>query len=188
MTIKNDAWIAKMATEQNMISPFVNQQIRDGVISYGLSSLGYDLRLGTKFYRLKEGQKVFDPKNQDNYDWDIIDSIYPFVMYPNDYVLSYSIEKFAIPEDVLVLVIGKSTYARSGLLVNVTPGEPGWIGQWTLEISNPTKRPIKIYPNEGIAQCLFFQSDSPAQMPYNKKSGKYMHQSEVTLARIEKQD
>ena len=137
---------------------------------------------------MKDGHKIFDPKQQEAYDWDVIDSVYPLILYPNDYVLSYSIETFSIPEDVLVLVIGKSTYARSGLLVNVTPGEPGWVGQWTLEISNPTKRPIKIYPNEGIAQCLFFQSDAPAQMPYNKKNGKYMHQSGVTLARIEMQD
>ena len=129
MAIKNDAWITKMALEHNMIQPFVDRQVRGGVISYGVSSLGYDLRLGTKFYRLKDGYGVFDPKNQNEYDWDVIDSVYPLILNPNDYILSYSIETFAIPEDILVLVIGKSTYARSGLIVNVTPGEPGWVGQ-----------------------------------------------------------
>jgi dCTP deaminase len=186
MTIKNDKWIAEQSYLNKMINPFVNHQVRDGVISYGLSGLGYDLRLGSKFYVLKQGNALFDPKNQSDFDWDVITTEYPFIVHPNDYILSYSIETFSIPEDVLVLVIGKSTYARSGLLVNVTPGEPGWTGQWTLELSNPTKRPIKIYPNEGIAQCLFFQSDEVAQMPYNKKNGKYMNQSGVTLAKIDK--
>lgn len=185
MSIKNDKWISKMSQEHNMISPFVDHQERQNVISYGLSSLGYDLRLGTTFYYLKEGNKIFDPKAQTQYDWDVVQSEFPIVLKPNDYVLSYSYETFSLPEDILVLVIGKSTYARSGLIVNVTPGEPGWTGQWTLELSNPTKRPIKIYPHEGIAQCLFFQSDEISEIPYNKKSGKYMNQSGVTMARID---
>lgn len=175
-----------MAESKNMITPFVDHQERSGVISYGLSSAGYDIRLGTTFYHLKSGNSVFDPKSQTEYDWSVMKSEYPVILYPNDYVLSHSIETFNIPEDVLVLVIGKSTYARSGLIVNVTPGEPGWSGQWTLEFSNPTKRPIKIYPHEGIAQCLFFQSDEISDVPYNKKMGKYMNQTNVTIARVDK--
>lgn len=186
MSIKNDKWIAEQAYLHNMIHPFVNTQVRENVISYGLSGLGYDLRLGTKFYFLKNTLGVFDPKHPSESEWDVFTSNEPIVLQPNDYVLSHSIETFKLPEDVLVIVIGKSTYARSGLIVNVTPGEPGWEGQWTLEFSNPTKRPIKVYPNEGIAQCVFFQSEEPAEMPYNKKNGKYMHQSGVTIARIDK--
>jgi len=186
MAIKNDKWISRMAHEHNMITPFVDHQERHGVISYGLSSAGYDLRLGTTFYHLKESNQLFDPKQQTKNDWNVSESTYPVILFPNDYVLSYSVETFNIPEDILVLVIGKSTYARSGLIVNVTPGEPGWSGQWTLELSNPTKRPIQVYPNEGIAQCLFFQSDETTDMPYNKKGGKYMNQSGVTIARIDK--
>jgi len=186
MSLKSDKWIAKMSLEHDMIVPFVDKQIRNGVISYGLSSTGYDIRIGTTFMYLKRGNSVFDPKNQTDFDWDTVKSESPIVMHPNDYVLGYSMEYFNLPEDTMVLVTGKSTYARSGLIVNFTPGEPGWSGQWTIELSNPTHRPIKVYPGEGIAQCVFFQSDEMPHLPYNKKRGKYMMQTGITLAKIER--
>lgn len=185
MALRNDAWIEQMAMNHDMIRPFINHQVRNGVISYGLSSTGYDIRLGSRFLYLKRGQSVFDPKIQNQYDWDVIESHNPIILQPNDYVLGHSIEYFKLPEDTMVLVTGKSTYARSGLIVNFTPGEPGWEGEWTIELSNPTHRSVKVYPNEGIAQCIFLQANDVASIPYNKKQGKYMHQSGVTIAKIE---
>lgn len=184
MTLQVDSWIYKMATEHNMISPFISKTNEDGVISYGLSSAGYDVRLGSTFYRLKQGNKIIDPKANDEFDWDVIETNSPFILHPNEYVLGHSIETFTLPNDVMVLVVGKSTYARVGLLVNVTPGEPGWSGQWTLEFSNPTRRPIKLYPNEGVAQCLFYKSDRPCDVSYADKKGKYQLQSGVTLSKV----
>lgn len=185
MALRNDAWIKQMVEKRNMIEPFVEAQVRNGVISYGLSATGYDIRIGETFMFLKRGKTVFDPKHQTAYDWETVESSNPVILHPNDYVLGYSVEYFRLPEDVMVLVTGKSTYARSGLIVNFTPGEPGWEGQWTIELSNPTHRPIKVYPMEGIAQCIFLQSDTLPIMPYNKKQGKYMHQTGITLARTE---
>ena len=184
MSLQIDSWIRKMALEHNMITPFLSKSYEDGVISYGLSSSGYDIRLGSTFYRLKQGYKIVDPKNSDELDWDVIDTSLPYIIHPNDYVLGHSVETFNIPDDTMVLVIGKSTYARVGLIVNVTPGEPGWSGQWTLEFSNPTKRPIKLYPNEGIAQCVFFQSSSACDISYKSKNGKYQHQTGVTISKV----
>ena len=186
MAIKVDKWIKEMSENQQMkmISPFVDKTVEQNVISYGLSSAGYDIRLGTTFLRLKQGNKVVDPKQNDEQDWDVIETSYPYIIHPQDYVLGCSVETFRIPDDTMVLVIGKSTYARSGLMINVTPGEPGWEGQWTLEFSNPTRRPIKLYPNEGIAQCMFFQSNENCDISYKSKNGKYQSQTGVTLARI----
>lgn len=184
MALQVDSWIRKMAIDRNMISPFVDKTVEDGVISYGLSSSGYDVRLGTIFYRLKQGNTIIDPKYNNEYDWDVVVTNSPFILHPNEYVLGHSIETFSLPDDVMVLVVGKSTYARVGLLVNVTPGEPGWTGQWTLEFSNPTKRPIKLYPNEGIAQCIFFKSEQLCDVSYAAKKGKYQMQSGVTLSRV----
>lgn len=188
MTIKNDAWIRKMARKYNMISPFVDNQVRDGgVISYGTSSFGYDMRIGSQFkiFRQTIG-KMIRPKHIDESIFQTFDVSegHTLVLPPNSYALGYSVETFNIPDDILVLVIGKSTYARSGLIVNVTPGEPGWIGQWTIEIANATPLPIEVYPNEGIAQCIFFSGKRP-KITYAEKTGKYQNQKMITLPKIE---
>ncbi len=186
MTIKSDRWIRKMAEEHNMIEPFIGKQQRGGVISYGLSSYGYDMRVSDEFkiFSTSPYNTVVDPKNIDerifqHFKGDVC------VIPPNSYALCHSLEYFRLPSDVLVLVIGKSTYARAGIIVNVTPGEPGWEGQWTIEISNSTPLPAKIYANEGIAQCLFFQGDEVAETSYKDKAGKYMGQRGIVLPRVE---
>ena len=186
MTIKADRWIRRMAEEHGMIEPFVDKQKREGIISYGLSSYGYDMRVSDEFkiFSTSPYNTVVDPKSIDErivqrFKGDVC------IIPPNSYALCHSLEYFRSPKDVLVLVIGKSTYARAGIIVNVTPGEPGWEGQWTIEISNSTPLPAKIYANEGIAQCLFFQSDEDCETSYRDKSGKYMGQRGIVLPRVE---
>ncbi len=188
MSVKNDAWIRKMVRRHEMITPFVDKQVREnGVISYGVSSFGYDMRIGPNFkiFRQTIG-KMIRPKKIDEsilHTYNVPDN-QTLVLPPNSYALGYSIETFRIPEDILVLVIGKSTYARSGLIVNVTPGEPGWVGQWTIEIANATPLPIEVYPNEGIAQCVFFSGKRP-DISYADKFGKYQNQKLITLPIVE---
>jgi len=188
MSVKNDAWIRKMAAEREMISPFVPHQVRDnGVISYGVTSFGYDMRIAKSFKQyVSHPTAVINPKrmNPSIFKSTIVKEGDVYQIPPYSYVLGHSVEYFRIPENILVLVIGKSTYARAGLIVNVTPGEPGWIGQWTIELSNPTPLPIEIYPNEGIAQCVFFEGDVPEET-YASKKGKYMMQEGITLPSVE---
>jgi dCTP deaminase len=184
MSIKPDTWITRMAREHDMIEPFVDDQIREGVISYGVSSYGYDVRVGDEFkvftnvYNTVVDPKAFDPKSFVDIKADVC------IIPPNSFALASTIEYFRIPRDVLTVCLGKSTYARCGIIVNVTPFEPEWEGHVTIEISNTTPLPAKIYANEGIAQVLFFQSDEPCARSYKDKKGKYQAQRGVTLPRL----
>ena len=184
MSIKPDTWIARMAREHKMIEPFVDDQVRQGVISYGVSSYGYDVRVGDEFKVFTNVYNTLvDPKNFDSKSFvDIKGEV--CIIPPNSFALASTIEYFRIPRDVLTVCLGKSTYARCGIIVNVTPFEPEWEGHVTIEISNTTPLPAKIYANEGIAQVLFFQSDEACRTSYRDKKGKYQAQLEVTLPRV----
>ena len=184
MTIKSDGWIKRMALAHKMIEPFVDSQTRSGVISYGVSSYGYDIRVADEFkvftnvYNTVVDPKDFDPKSFVDIKADVC------IIPPNSFALARTIEYFRIPRDVLTVCLGKSTYARCGIIVNVTPFEPEWEGHVTIEISNTTPLPAKIYANEGIAQVVFFQSDEPCEVSYRDKKGKYQAQRGVTLPKI----
>ena len=184
MSIKSDRWIKKMALEHRMIEPFVDSQTSAGVVSYGVSSYGYDIRVADEFkvftnvYNTVVDPKNFDPKSFVDIKADVC------VIPPNSFALARTIEYFRIPRDILTVCLGKSTYARCGIIVNVTPFEPEWEGHVTIEISNTTPLPAKIYANEGIAQVLFFQGDEPCAVSYKDKKGKYQAQRGVTLPMI----
>jgi len=184
MAIKSDRWIKQMALEHGMIEPFVENQVRSGVISYGLSSYGYDIRVADEFKVFTNiNTTVIDPKAFDPRSF--VDLKAPVcIVPPNSFALARTVEYSRIPRDVLTVCLGKSTYARCGIIVNVTPFEPEWEGTATLEISNTTPLPAKIYANEGIAQVLFFQSDEVCITSYADKRGKYQAQRDVTLPRI----
>jgi len=181
--IKSDKWIKKMA-QKGMITPFSDRQIRKGVISYGVSSYGYDIKIGDEFKIFTNiNSTVVDPKNFDER------SLVDFkgevcIIPPNSFALASSIEYFKIPRDIIVICLGKSTYARCGIIVNVTPLEPEWEGHVTVEISNTTPLPAKIYGNEGIAQLIFLQADEICEISYKDKAGKYQSQKGITLAKI----
>jgi dCTP deaminase len=183
-SIKADRWIKKMALERGMIEPFEDRQVRQGVISYGLSSYGYDIRVADEFKVFTNiNSTVVDPKNFDARSFvDLKTDV--CIIPPNSFALAKTVEYFRIPRDVLTVCVGKSTYARCGLIVNVTPFEPEWEGFVTLEISNTTPLPAKIYANEGIAQVLFFQSDEACEVSYADKQGKYQKQQGLTLPRL----
>ena len=183
-SIKADRWIKKMALEHGMIEPFEEKQVRKGVISYGLSSYGYDIRVADEFKVFTNiNNTVVDPKNFD--DRSFVDMKTDVcIIPPNSFVLAKTVEYFRIPRDVLTVCVGKSTYARCGLIVNVTPFEPEWEGFVTLEISNTTPLPAKVYANEGISQVLFFQSDEVCETSYADKKGKYQKQLGLTLPRL----
>lgn len=184
MSIKADSWIRRMALEQGMIEPFVNGQVRENVISYGLSSYGYDIRVTDEFkiftnvHSAVVDPKNFDPQSFVDFKGDIC------VIPPNSFVLAQTVEYFRIPRNVLTVCLGKSTYARCGLIVNVTPFEPEWEGYVTLEISNTTPLPARVYANEGIAQVLFFESDEICEVSYADRKGKYQKQQSIVLPRI----
>ena len=184
MTIKSDQWIRRMAVDHGMIDPFVESQVRSGVVSYGLSSYGYDIRVADEFKVFTNinttviDPKAFDPRSFVDLKNDVC------IVPPNSFALARTVEYFRIPRDVLTVCLGKSTYARCGIIVNVTPFEPEWEGTATLEISNTTPLPARIYANEGIAQVLFFQSDEPCLTSYADKKGKYQAQQQVTLPKI----
>lgn len=184
MGLKNDTWIRQMALEHKMIEPFVDNQVREGVISYGLSSYGYDIRVTNQFKIFTNVHSaVVDPKHFNSnsfvdFEGDIC------VIPPNSFVLARTIEYFRIPRSVLTMCIGKSTYARCGLIVNVTPFEPEWEGYVTLEISNTTPLPARIYANEGIAQVIFLEADAVCETSYADRKGKYQAQQEIVLPRI----
>ncbi len=184
MTLKSDRWIRRMALEHRMIEPFVERQVREGVISYGLSSYGYDIRVADEFKVFTNiNTTVIDPKNFDPRSF--VDVRGPVcIIPPNSFALARTVEYFRIPRNVLTVCLGKSTYARCGIIVNVTPFEPEWEGTATLEISNTTPLPAKIYAHEGIAQVLFFESDEVCEVSYADKKGKYQAQRDVTLPRL----
>jgi dCTP deaminase len=183
-SIKADKWIRKMALERGMIEPFEDRQVRAGVVSYGLSSYGYDIRVADEFKVFTNiNSTVVDPKKFDARSFvDVKADI--CIIPPNSFALAKTVEYFRIPRDVLTVCVGKSTYARCGLIVNVTPFEPEWEGFVTLEISNTTPLPAKVYANEGIAQVLFFQSDEVCEVSYADKQGKYQKQQGLTLPRL----
>ena len=180
--IKNDKWIEEKAKE-GMISPFESSQVRNGVISYGVSSFGYDLRISNEFKIFTNiNNTVVDPKNFDSKSF--IDLVSDVCIVPhNSFALGRSVEYFKIPRNVVTICLGKSTYARCGIVVNVTPFEPEWEGYVTLEISNTTPLPAKIYANEGIAQVLFFEGEEP-RVSYKDKKGKYQSQVGITLPKL----
>lgn len=184
MGLKPDHWIRKMALEANMINPFEDSQKRNGVISYGVSSYGYDIRVAdeykifTNVFSAIVDPKDFNPKSMIDFKGDVC------VIPPNSFALARTVEYFRIPRGVLTICVGKSTYARCGIIVNVTPFEPEWEGYVTLEISNTTPLPAKIYSNEGIAQVLFFEGDEPCEISYADKKGKYQNQQGILLPRL----
>lgn len=184
MGLKADSWIVKMSKENSMIKPFCEGLSSSGVISYGLSSYGYDIRVSDEFKIFTNiNASLVDPKNfkeENVVDFKGGECIVP----PNSFALARTVEYFKIPKDVLAICLGKSTYARCGIIVNVTPFEPGFEGHITIEISNTTPLPAKIYANEGIAQVLFFQGDTPCQTTYADRKGKYQSQTGITLPRI----
>jgi len=182
--IKSDRWIREMALEKGMIKPFEERQVRSGVISYGVSSYGYDLRIADEFKIFTNinntivDPKAFDPRSFVDFQGPVC------IVPPNSFALARSIEYFKIPRNVLTICVGKSTYARCGIITNVTPFEPEWEGFVTLEISNTTPLPARIYANEGIAQVLFFESDETCQTSYADRQGKYQGQQGIVLPTI----
>ncbi len=184
MGLKPDHWIRKMAREHNMIEPFADSQVRNGVISYGVSSYGYDIRVADEFkiftnvYSAVVDPKNFNPQSMVDYKGEVC------VIPPNSFALARTIEYMRIPRGVLTICLGKSTYARCGIIVNVTPFEPEWEGYVTLEISNTTPLPARIYANEGIAQVLFFEADEQCEVSYADKKGKYQKQQTIVLPKL----
>ncbi|HUY15498.1 MAG TPA: dCTP deaminase [Terriglobia bacterium] len=184
MAVKNDRWIKKMAHDHEMIHPFAERQVRQGVISYGLSSYGYDLRVADEFKIFTNvNTTIVDPKQFDarslvEFKGDVC------IVPPNSFALARSVEYFKIPRSVLTICVGKSTYARCGIIVNVTPLEPEWEGYVTLEISNTTPLPARVYSNEGLCQIVFFESDETCEISYKDKKGKYQSQQGIVLPRI----
>lgn len=184
MGLKPDRWIREQALENKMIEPFVDSQVRDNVISYGLSSYGYDVRVADEFkiftnvHSAVVDPKAFDPKSMVDFNGDVC------VIPPNSFALARTVEYFRIPRKVLTICLGKSTYARCGIIVNVTPFEPEWEGFVTLEISNTTPLPAKIYANEGLAQVIFFEADEECEISYADKKGKYQKQTTITLPKL----
>jgi dCTP deaminase len=184
MSIQSDRWITEMAREHGMIDPFESSQVRSGVISYGVSSYGYDMRVANE-YRIFTNvlnsivdPKKFDPNSFVKFEGDVC------IVPPNSFALARSVEYFRIPRNILTVTLGKSTYARCGIITNVTPLEPEWEGHVTLEISNTTPLPAKIYSNEGIAQVLFFKGEEEPLVSYGDKKGKYQGQTGVTLPKL----
>jgi dCTP deaminase len=184
MGLKPDHWIRKMALEHGMIEPFIDRQVREGVISYGVSSYGYDVRVADEFkiftnvYSTIVDPKSFDSNSMIDFKGEVC------IIPPNSFALARTVEYFRIPRSVMTICVGKSTYARCGIIVNVTPFEPEWEGFVTLEISNTTPLPAKIYANEGLAQVIFFEGDEPCEISYADKKGKYQHQQGILLPKV----
>jgi dCTP deaminase len=184
MSVMPDHWIRRMAIENKMIEPFQDRQVREGVISYGVSSYGYDLRVADEFNIFTNvNSSIVDPKHFDKrsfveFKGDVC------IVPPNSFALGRSMEYFRIPRNVLTICVGKSTYARCGIIVNVTPFEPEWEGFVTLEISNTTPLPAKIYANEGLCQVIFLKADEECEISYKDKKGKYQSQQGIVLPRL----
>ena len=184
MPVLSDKWITKMALENQMISPFEGKQIRADKISFGLSSFGYDARVSNEFKIFTNvNSEIVDPKNFKPSNF-VTKTVSECVIPPNSFVLASTVEHFKIPKDILVICLGKSTYARCGIIVNVTPLEPGWEGHVTLEFSNTTPLPAKIYANEGVAQFIFLKGNEKPETTYSDRKGKYMGQTGVTLPKV----
>jgi len=184
MTVLSDRWIKKMAMEKEMIKPFIEKQKGYKSISYGLSSFGYDARVSNEFKIFTDvDSALVDPKNFNNNSF-VSRKCDECIIPPNSFVLASTVEYFKIPNDVLVICLGKSTYARCGIIVNVTPLEPGWEGHVTLEFSNTTPLPAKVYANEGAAQFVFLKGNEEPEVTYSKRNGKYMKQTGVTLPKV----
>ena len=184
MSVKSDRWIRRMALDHDMINPFSEKQVGAGVISYGLSSYGYDLRVADEFKIFTNiNSTVVDPKQFDERSFITVRQEVAIIP-PNSFALARSVEYFKIPRDVITLCVGKSTYARCGIIVNVTPFEPEWEGFVTLEISNTPPLPAKIYANEGLCQILFFQSDEECETSYADRKGKYQSQKGIVLPKV----
>jgi dCTP deaminase len=182
--LKSDRWIRKMSKEHDMINPFSEKQVREGVISYGLSSYGYDLRVADEFKIFTNvNNAMVDPKRFDEKSFVTIQTDICIVP-PNSFALARSVEYFKIPRSVLTICVGKSTYARCGIIVNVTPFEPEWEGFVTLEISNTTPLPARIYANEGLCQIIFFESDEVCETSYADRKGKYQAQKGIVLPKL----
>jgi dCTP deaminase len=184
MAIKSDKWIRRMAVDHKMIEPFSDKQVRGGAISYGVSSYGYDVRIADDFKIFTNiNSTIVDPKHFDSRSFvDFKGDV--CIIPPNSFALARTVEYFRVPRNVLVVCLGKSTYARCGIIVNVTPLEPEWEGIVTLEVSNTTPLPAKIYANEGVAQMLFFESDEVCETSYADKKGKYQGQQGLTLPKM----
>ena len=184
MSVLSDRWIKKMSLEKDMIKPFVEKQTAGKNISYGLSSFGYDARVSNEFKIFTDVNSVIvDPKDFKKNSF-VSKTNQECIIPPNSFVLASTVEYFKIPTDVLVICLGKSTYARCGIIVNVTPLEPGWEGHVTLEFSNTTPLPAKIYANEGAAQFIFLQGNENPETTYKQRNGKYMKQTCVTLPKV----
>jgi dCTP deaminase len=184
MPVKNDRWIREMATKHEMIKPFEEKQVREGVISYGLSSYGYDLRVADEYKIFTNvNSTIVDPKKFDARSF-VEFSGPACIVPPNSFALARSVEYFKIPRDVLTICVGKSTYARCGIIVNVTPLEPEWEGFVTLEISNTTPLPARVYSNEGLCQIIFLGSDEVCETSYKDKKGKYQSQQGIVLPKV----
>ena len=182
--LKSDRWIRKMSKEHEMINPFSEKQVREGVISYGLSSYGYDLRVADEFKIFTNvNNALVDPKKFDEKSFVTVQTDICIVP-PNSFALARSVEYFKIPRSVLTICVGKSTYARCGIIVNVTPFEPEWEGFVTLEISNTTPLPARIYANEGLCQIIFFESDEVCETSYADRKGKYQAQKGIVLPKL----
>jgi len=184
MGVKPDHWIKKASLERGMIEPFTDSQVREGVISYGVSSYGYDIRVADEFMIFTNinsamvDPKNFDPRSMVEIKGDIC------IIPPNSFALARTVEYFRIPRNIFTICVGKSTYARCGIIINVTPFEPEWEGYVTLEISNTTPLPAKIYANEGIAQVIFFEGDGECEVSYADKKGKYQYQKSIELPKL----
>jgi dCTP deaminase len=184
MSIKADKWIREMAIKHRMIEPFAEKQVSKGVISYGLSSYGYDIRIADEFKIFTNintaivDPKAFDTKSFVDFKGNVC------IIPPNSFALGRSVEYFRVPRNIMTICVGKSTYARCGIITNVTPLEPEWEGFITLEISNTTPLPAKIYANEGIAQILFFESDEVCEISYGDRKGKYQGQQGITIPKV----
>ncbi len=184
MTVLSDKWIKEMVRTNDMISPFENKQVRGNKISFGVSSYGYDARVSNEFKIFTNvNSEIVDPKNFKPSNF-VTKKSTECIIPPNSFVLASTIEYFKIPKDILVICLGKSTYARCGIIVNVTPLEPGWEGHVTLEFSNTTPLPAKIYANEGIAQLIFLKGNETPEITYAERNGKYMGQTGVTLPKV----
>jgi len=184
MSVQSDKWIKQMAKDHKMISPFEDQQVRGDKISFGVSSYGYDARVSNEFKIFTNvNSEIVDPKNFKPTNF-VTKKSSECIIPPNSFVLASTVEYFKVPNDILVICLGKSTYARCGIIVNVTPLEPGWEGQVTLEFSNATPLPAKIYANEGAAQFVFLKGSEVPEVTYADRNGKYMRQTGVTLPKV----
>ncbi len=185
MPVMPDSWIIKMAKEHKMIEPFAEGQVRDNVISYGVSSYGYDIRVADEFKKpIKLSNGIIDPKN---FDVSVFESFKGdhCIIPPHSFVIACSVEYFRIPRNILTICTGKSTYSRCGVIVNITPFEPEWEGHATFGISNLTGMPAKIYANEGIAQLIFLKADKECDVSYKDKKGKYQGQKGITISKVD---